>query len=88
LVLREREAKHGGNVPLELLSQIDDYQKAVELVEARLDEQISDEALTEPLAPLRIITGLPDPVPMLEGLLQVTSFGLIILATVSPSPWV
>jgi hypothetical protein len=53
-ILREREAKYGGNVPLELLGQINDYQEAIDLVEARLSEQISDETLAEQLAPLNL----------------------------------
>jgi hypothetical protein len=53
-ILREREAKYGGNAPLDLLNQINDYQEAVDLVEARLGDQISDETLAEQLAPLNL----------------------------------
>jgi hypothetical protein len=32
-ILREREAKYGGNTPLELLNQIEDHQKAITLLD-------------------------------------------------------
>ncbi|GIK42987.1 MAG: hypothetical protein BroJett011_68200 [Chloroflexota bacterium] len=53
-ILREREAKYGGNAPVELLNQIEDHQTAIELVQARLAGSISDEQLNEQLAPLNI----------------------------------
>lgn len=53
-ILREREAKYGGNAPVELLNQIEDYQTAIGLVETRLAGSLSDEELEEQLAPLNI----------------------------------
>lgn len=55
-ILREREAKYGGrdNTPLDLLNQIEDYQTAIGLVEARLAGKISAAALTEQLASLNL----------------------------------
>jgi tetratricopeptide (TPR) repeat protein len=53
-ILQEREAKYGGNVPLELLNQIDDHQRAIALVIARLKDEISAEELEEKLAPLNL----------------------------------
>jgi hypothetical protein len=32
-ILQEREAKYGGNVPVDLLNQIDDHRKAFALTE-------------------------------------------------------
>lgn len=53
-ILREREAKFGGNAPLELLNQIDDHQTAITLVESRLAGDLSDEQLFEQLDTLNI----------------------------------
>lgn len=53
-ILREREAKYGGNAPVELLNQIEDHQTAIALIETRLAGSISDEQLDEQLAPLNI----------------------------------
>ena len=33
IILREREAKYGGNAPLELLNQISGYQEAIALTD-------------------------------------------------------
>jgi hypothetical protein len=41
-MLREREAKYGGNATLELLNQIEDHQKAITLT-----EQVLSGVLTE-----------------------------------------
>lgn len=51
-ILREREAKYGGNAPLELVNQIDDHHQAIELIEKALDGQFSDDELEEALKPL------------------------------------
>jgi hypothetical protein len=40
-ILREREAKYGGNAPLDLLNQIEDHQTAIGLIEPRLAGEIS-----------------------------------------------
>jgi hypothetical protein len=53
-ILHEREAKFGGAAPLTLLNQLDDYRQAIGLVESRLANQISDEALEEGLARLNL----------------------------------
>lgn len=53
-ILREREARYGGNAPLDLLNQINDYQTAIGLVESRLAGEISDEVLEKQLAPLTL----------------------------------
>ena len=52
--LREREAKYGGNAPLDLLNQIEDHQTAIALIESRLAGGISDETLEEQLSPLNL----------------------------------
>ena len=44
-ILREREAKYGGNAPIELLNQIEDHQMAIGLVETRLAGNLSDEQI-------------------------------------------
>lgn len=53
-ILREREAKFGGNAPVDLLNQIEDHQTALALVESRLAGDIADEQLFEQLAPLNV----------------------------------
>ncbi|MBN1221418.1 MAG: hypothetical protein JXM69_21015 [Anaerolineae bacterium] len=55
--LREREAKYAGNAPLDLLNQIDDHQRAIELVKQAINGKISPEELEIELAPLIITTG-------------------------------
>lgn len=49
-ILREREAKYAGNAPLDLLNQIEDYQKAIALTD-------SDQAVA--LMPRRMLCGSP-----------------------------
>jgi hypothetical protein len=51
-ILKEREARFGGNVPLDLINQIEDHQTAIGLVESRLAGEISREELAEQLEPL------------------------------------
>jgi tetratricopeptide (TPR) repeat protein len=51
-ILREREAKTGGNAPLDLLNQIEDHRTGISLVEARLAGEIPAETFEEQLAPL------------------------------------
>ncbi len=53
-ILHEREAKFGGNAPLELLNQIQDHRTAIAAVEARLRNDLSDEELEQQLAPLNL----------------------------------
>ncbi|MBE7553143.1 MAG: hypothetical protein HS126_18880 [Anaerolineales bacterium] len=50
--LREREAKYGGNAPLELLNQIDDHQKAMVLTEQALNGELGETEWEEALKPL------------------------------------
>ncbi len=52
LILKEREAKYGGNTPLELLNQIEDHEKAIFLTRQRLDGLLNDDDWRESLAPL------------------------------------
>jgi hypothetical protein len=40
-ILHEREAKYGGNAPLELLNQINDHRQAIALTEQAIAGQIS-----------------------------------------------
>jgi WD40 repeat protein len=53
-ILREREAKYGGNAPLELLTQIDDHLTAIDLINEALAGHLSSEELGEALAPLNL----------------------------------
>ncbi|GIK44083.1 MAG: hypothetical protein BroJett011_79160 [Chloroflexota bacterium] len=50
--LRQREAKYGGNAPLELLNQIEDHQKAMALTEQALNGELSQAEWEEALKPL------------------------------------
>ena len=51
-ILREREAKAGGNAPLELLNQIDDHEQAINLVKTALAGDLSLAELQEQFRPL------------------------------------
>lgn len=51
-ILLEREAKYGGNVPLELLNQIDDHRQAIKLIEQALNGDVSADELEEAIKPL------------------------------------
>jgi len=53
-ILREREAKYGGNAPLDLLTQIEDHETAIELVQAAIAGEVTEEELEEELAPLNL----------------------------------
>jgi tetratricopeptide (TPR) repeat protein len=52
--LKEREAKYGGNAPLELLNQIEDHQKAIALTEQAIRGELSEAEWREALAPLNL----------------------------------
>ncbi len=47
LILEEREAKYGGDTPLELLNQISDHQAAIELIEQALSTELTKTGLNE-----------------------------------------
>lgn len=51
-ILQERQAKYGGNAPLELLHQIQDHYDAISLLEQALAGQLSEAELEEALKPL------------------------------------
>ncbi|MBE7472068.1 MAG: hypothetical protein DPW09_18805 [Anaerolineae bacterium] len=51
-ILQERQAKYGGNAPLELLNQIQDHYDAINLLEQALAGQLSAAELEEALKPL------------------------------------
>jgi tetratricopeptide (TPR) repeat protein len=53
-ILKEREAKCGGDAPLSLLNQIEDYQTAITLTENALEGNISVDDLIEGLKPLHL----------------------------------
>lgn len=53
-ILREREAKYAGQVPLDLLNQIEDHQQAIALTEQATRGEISKDEWQEVLAPLLI----------------------------------
>jgi WD40 repeat protein len=52
--LREREAKYGGNVPLELLNQIADHAQAIELTDQALAGELSEAEWQEAMKPLLV----------------------------------
>ena len=52
--LREREAKYGGNAPLELVNQITDHQEAITLTEQVITGGISETEWREALKPLLV----------------------------------
>ncbi len=51
-ILLEREAKSGGNAPLELLNQIDDHRRAIDLIQQVLGGDLTGDELDEALKPL------------------------------------
>lgn len=51
-LLQEREAKYGGNAPLELLNQIDDHRQAIELTEQAITGELSEAEWREALKSL------------------------------------
>ncbi len=53
-ILREREAKYGGNAPLELLTQIDDHLTAIDLINEALAGRLSLDELEEGLDRLNL----------------------------------
>ncbi len=53
-ILQEREAKYGGNAPLDLINQIDDHQKAIALTEQALAGELSQAEWHDALQPLLV----------------------------------
>jgi hypothetical protein len=53
-VLREREAKYGGNPPLELLNQIADHIKAITFTEQTIRGELTESAWRDAIQPLLI----------------------------------
>ena len=41
-ILQEREAKYGGNTPIELINQINDYKEAIDLTQQTINEELSE----------------------------------------------
>jgi len=52
--LREREAKYGSNVPLDLLNQIADHEQAIALTEQVLEDEITEDEWREAIEPLLV----------------------------------
>lgn len=52
IILREREAKFGGNAPIELINQINDHEKAESLIQQTIKGELSEKVLKEALKPL------------------------------------
>ena len=53
-ILQEREAKHGGNAPVELLNQISDHQEAIALTEQARRGELGEVDWREALKPLLV----------------------------------
>jgi len=53
-ILREREARYAGNAPLDLLNQIEDHQRAIALVQAAIQGEITPDELEAELLPLNL----------------------------------
>jgi formylglycine-generating enzyme required for sulfatase activity len=53
-MFREREARYGGNAPLELLNQIENHQQAIALIEQAIAGQLSENELREALQALNL----------------------------------
>jgi hypothetical protein len=52
--LREREAKYGGNTPVELLNQIADHEQATVLIGQAIDGELTELEWREALKPLLV----------------------------------
>ncbi len=53
LILQEREAKYGGNAPVDLLNEINDHKQAIELIEPALSTELTEVEWQELKAALR-----------------------------------
>lgn len=53
-ILKEREAKFAGNVPLDLLNQIEDHEQAIVLTEQAIRDEITEVEWNEALKPLLV----------------------------------
>ncbi|MBI1882051.1 MAG: tetratricopeptide repeat protein, partial [Chloroflexi bacterium] len=53
-ILREREARHGGNAPVELLNQIEDHRTAIALTEQVIRSELAEVEWRETLKPLLV----------------------------------
>lgn len=53
LILQEREAKYGGNAPVDLLNEINDHRQAIELIESVLSKELTETGLQELKTALR-----------------------------------
>lgn len=53
-ILQERNAKYGLNAPLDLLTRIEDHETAIALVNARLNNALTDDELEAKLQPLNL----------------------------------
>ena len=51
-ILQEREAKYGGNAPLDLLNQIEDHKQAIDLTRQVITDELSEDEWEEALKPL------------------------------------
>ncbi len=47
LILQEREAKYGGNTPLELVNEINDHRQAIELIQQALSTEMTERGLKD-----------------------------------------
>lgn len=65
--LREREAKYGGNAPLELVNQIGDHLTAIDLINDTLAGRLSPDELAEELDRLNLAAGTGINVGDIEG---------------------
>ena len=53
-IIQEREAKHAGNAPVELLNQISDHKKAIALTGQAIAGELSETEWREALEPLLV----------------------------------
>ncbi len=93
-ILQQRQAKYGLDVPVSLLNQIRDHERAIVLVEQAIRGEISDTELAEALAPLNLglggtvqnifqtIQALPKPVA--AGALLIGMGIIVLLFLISP----
>ena len=57
-ILRERDAKYGGNAPLDLINQIGDYKQAVSLTEQAITGSIAEADWRTGILPLALSSAL------------------------------
>ncbi len=74
-ILQEREAKHAGNAPLDLINQIEDHKQALDLTRQVITDELSESEWREALKPLLVAIGTRSGEAAIEITYQATLTG-------------